>query len=330
MPEEFRLDDEEMQSTLTELRSNESGGASEEESRAVSPSGTVPDGAASSSPADGAFKAPQGTEKAAMTAALGNEPTRQQVEAWRAMPKSWKKEMEQEWSATPDKAKQYVHERETQALDGIRQYKSVADKWTSTYTPYKQWFDHYKIDPYDAFNRLASTHIILKYGKPEDRQKYAQQLIRDYGLDSFLQSQGQPQQGQIPPEILESVYGLRNEVDGLKAQQYEKELASKREAVTTFFNDQKNEFAMDLKDDILQILELGAATSLEQAYEIAKWQNPSVRERLLMREIENATKPKRTGPSNIKPSSVPASPTDGADESIDDTMRATLGRINSR
>lgn len=337
MPD-FNLDDDDMQSTLTALRDTSgenTGSASEDESRASPPSGASDDGAASPSAADptptnGVYKEPVGQEKAAMAAALGTDPSRQQVEAWRGMPKSWKKEMEKTWGVLPPEAQQYVHQREGEALNGIRQYKEVADKWQNTYTPYKQWFDHYKIDPHDAFGRLASTHIILKYGKPEDRQRYAQQLIKDYGLESFLGQQNGQQPANVPPEVLEQVYGIRNEVEGLKAQQYERQVAEKRQQVISFFNDSKNEFAVELKDDIQQLLEKGEATTLEQAYERAMWLNPAVRERLMQRQIEAATKPQRKGPLNIKPSSVPASPTDGADESIDDTMRATLGKINSR
>jgi hypothetical protein len=263
--------------------------------------------------------------------ALGPNPTQQQIEQWRSMPKSWRKEMEQEWNAVPDKAKQYVHERESQALEGIRQYKTVADRWGQTLDPYKQWFDHYKIDPHEAFGRLATSHIILKYGKPEDRAKYAQMLINDYGLQSYLQQAAQnPNQPLQPDPNAERLNQLESEFERLQREDYERKVSEKKQAVVGFFNDPQNEFAMDLKEDILTVLELGAANTLEQAYEIAKWQNPAVRERLLARQIEEATKPPRNAPSNIRPSSVPASPTDTADESMDDTMRQTLSRINSR
>jgi hypothetical protein len=247
------------------------------------------------------------------------------------MPKSWRKEMEADWNAVPDKAKQYVHERESQALEGIRQYKSVADKWNGTMEPYKQWFDHYKIDPHDAFGRLATSHIILKYGKPEDRAQYAQMLINDYGLQAYLQQAAQnPGQPLQPDPNTERLNRMESEFERIQREDYERKVDEKRQSVVSFFNDPKNEFAADLKEDILTVLQLGAANTLEQAYEIAKWQNPSVRERLLQRQIEEATKPPRSGPPNIKPSSVPASPTDNADESLDDTMRQTLNRINNR
>lgn len=324
MPEPFTLDESDFQTSLTEIRSTESGSASEGESRASPPSGAPTESAASSTPAAPA----EATQ--AEKAVLGENATPQQVEAWRAMPKAWKKEMEKTWNGLPPEAMQYINERETQAHAGISQYKTVADKWNNTLTPFKQWFDHYKIDPQEAFHRLATAHIILKYGKPEDRQRYAQMLVKDYGLDSFI---GQPQgeQGQQQPaQLPEEIYQLKTELDGIKARDYERQVEEKRQAVTKFFGDPKNEFAMELKDDIQELLEQGAATTLEQAYEKAMWLNPVVRTKLTQREVENATKPPRKGPSNIKPSSVPASPTDGADESIDDTLRATLGRINSR
>lgn len=318
MPDEFSLDDSELQSTLSEIQNSDTGGASGSEAGVSPPSGASSDGTASPSSATPSEKA-----------VLGQNATPQQVDAWRAMPKSWRKEMEQHWNTSPDPVKQYVHERETQALQGITQYKQVADRWNGAVQPFQQWFDHYQINPTEAFQKLATTHIILKYGKPEDRVQYARMLMQDYGLAPYFQQMAQGQQP-TPNQTNEEFLQLQNRLEGFEKREYERELGKKRESVVAFFNDPKNEFAADLKDDILQVLELGAANTLEQAYQIAMWQNPSVRERLMSREIEKATKPPRRGPPNIKPSSVPTSPTDDKDESIDDTMRQALNRINSR
>jgi hypothetical protein len=259
--EDFQLDDGDLQGTLAEIQKNEPSSVPEGESRPSPASGAPTADAASSSPSnttppnkqsDGMLSPTKGEARA-----LGPNPTQQQIEQWRSMPKSWRKEMEADWNAVPDKAKQYVHERESQALEGIRQYKSVADKWNGTMEPYKQWFDHYKIDPHDAFGRLATSHIILKYGKPEDRAQYAKMLIQDYGLQAYLQQAAQaqdPNQPLQPDPNAERVYRLEGEFQRLQQEDYDRKVAEKKQAVISFFNDSKNEFAADLKDDILQVL----------------------------------------------------------------------------
>ena len=111
---------------------------------------------------------------------------------------------------------------------------------------------------------------------------------------------------------------------------YNQKLQENMKTVETFFADPKNEFAAELQDDILKQFEQGRASTLQEAYEQAMWLNPGVRQKLMSREVENATKPKRPGPPNVKSSSVAPTPTESGDESIEETMKATLQRMKSR
>ncbi len=245
------------------------------------------------------------------------------ADPWRTPPQSWKKDYHRYWDKFDPQVMQYIHQREKEALDGIRQYKAVADRWNKAIEPFKQWFDHYKIDPLDAFNRLATSHIILKYGRPEDRKKWAQQLIDDYGLQEVLS-------GASAPQSQQELQAIRSELDSLRKDLYERQLQENLAVVNAFFADPKNEFAEEVKEDILALLEKGVASTLQEAYEKAIWLNPVVRAKVQQREIENAVKPKRQAPTNLKSSSVSPAPTEEEDESIEDTMKAALARINSR
>jgi len=319
MPEEFDLGSsmeetyKEIQTGGSELEATDSGASPPPSTPAASPSvESSAAAAAPSHPTDG------------MTPA--------QVEAWHSMPKSWQKEMEAKWTGVDPDVKRYVHKREQQALDGIMQYKGEVDQWGQTMEPFKKWFDHYKIDPRDAFKRLATSHIVLKYGKPEDRAKWAQQLVQDYGLAEVLGLQQGSPQGQAPAHQpqMEPVYQLEQRLNAVQEELYNRQLKENMQTVEKFFADSANEYAAELQDDILKLFEKGAASTLQEAYEQAKWLNPTVRQKILQREVEAATKPRRPGPPNVKSSSVAPAPTEGQDESIDDTMMATLQRIKSR
>lgn len=323
MPEEFDLGSS-MEETYAEIQQGTGGGEPPSDS-GVSPSPTTPDVSPATSPAQGDVAAPT-QAPAGMTPA--------QAEAWRSMPKSWKKEMEQYWGTLPPQVMEFVHTREKQALDGIMQYKGVADQWNETMTPFQKWFDHYKIDPRDAFKRLATSHIVLKYGRPEDRARWAQQLIQDYGLAEVLGLGNAPQaQGTAPAhqvQVPEYAFQLEQRLNAIQEDLYNRSLKENIATVEKFFNDPANEFAAELQDDILKLFEKGAASTLQDAYEQARWLNPAVRDKILKREIENATKPPTRGPLNVRSSSVAPAPTEAADESIEDTMKATLHRIRTR
>jgi hypothetical protein len=253
--------------------------------------------------------------------------------AWDSMPKSWRKEMEARWGGVDPEVRKYVHEREKQALDGIMQYKSQADRWSQTTQPFQKWFEHYKIDPHEAFGRLAQSHIVLKYGKPEDRARYAQQLVQDYGLAEVLGLQPKAQQGQGPsPAALpnEQLVQMQQRLDAVQDAMYQQQLKENMAVAEKFFSDPANEYAAELQEDILRLFEQGRASTLQEAYETAKWQNPAIRQKLIQREVQAAAKPSRPGPLNVKPSSVSPAPTESADESIEETMKATLERIRSR
>lgn len=259
-------------------------------------------------------------------------------EPWEAMPKSWKKDYEPKWPTVDPEVRKYVHQREKEQLDGIMQYKTVADKWGNTVQPFQQWFDHYKVDPHEAFKRLANAHIVMKWGKPEDRKAYAQELVKDYelwdalGLQKPATAGANGAQVAVPPEV----EALKSRVDyitqSLQTEEYNRNL----QKVQTFFADPKNEFAEELQPDILKIIQLtrqaGQDISLEQAYEQAKWNSIPVRQKLFQRQLEEASKPGKGGTPNVKPSSAPANPTDGdgKDESLDDTLKATLSNIRKK
>jgi len=251
---------------------------------------------------------------------------------WDTMPKSWKKDFESKWGTIDPDVRRNIHEREKQALDGIMQYKSAADKWAATMEPYKQWFDHYKIDPHDAFKRLATSHIILKYGRPEDRAKWAQQLVQDYGLADILKGAATDAQTgtAAQPQNNEDIWQIRQQLEAVQRDLYDRQIKDNMSAVEKFFADPANKYAAELQEDIQKLFEQGRASTLQEAYETAMWLNPSVRKKLMDEEIAAATRPTVKGPPNVKSSPVAPAPTEEVEDSIEETMRATLQRMQSR
>jgi hypothetical protein len=123
---------------------------------------------------------------------------------------------------------------------------------------------------------------------------------------------------------------MQQRLDAVQDAMYQQQLKENMAVAEKFFSDPANEYAADLQEDILKLFEQGRASTLQEAYEVAKWQNPGIRQKLIEREVQAAAKPSRPGPLNVRPSSVSPAPTESADESIEETMKATLERIRSR
>lgn len=247
-------------------------------------------------------------------------------EPWRSPPKSWKREMHDYYSRTDPQVMQYIHQREEEALRGIGQYKSVADKWNQTLTPYAKMIQQYNLNPHDIVSSLTAAHTILKFGTPQQKMAVVQLLDRDYGLRQFFQ-----QNGQIAPPSGPDFSPIANKVQELEARLNQGAEATATTEVERFIADPANEFAADAAPNMLKLLEQGRASSLKEAYDIAVKTDPVLFERYIAKVVETRT---RGGggkpPTNVRPSGVPSRTAGTTRGTIDDTMRATLATIQSR
>ncbi len=263
-------------------------------------------------------EAPEAAEPAAASPPL---------EAWRALPKSWAKDMESHYGSLPPEVQQYVHKRDQDYLNGIMEYKTPLDTWNKTVEPFKPVFDHYNINPQEAFSRLANAHLTLKFGDPEQRAALAQEVIKDYNLAEYM-GQGTGEAAQ-PNPLNDQVRGLQARLDAYEGGQQREAAAKTKQEVESFFSDPAHEFSREVVTDMIDLVKSGAAPDLKAAYERAIWTNPEVRQKLVEREAAKIAKPP-AAPRNVRSSSVPPAPTGSGNESIEETLQQTLAKINSR
>ena len=243
-------------------------------------------------------------------------------EPWESLPKAWKKDYEPKWQSFDPEIRRYIHEREKQQLDGIMQYKTVADKWNDTVKPFDPAFKQFGIDPHQAFATITNNHMILKYGTPEQRAAVAKKIIADYNLAEYMQSQGAPAPQQYDPRLFARL-------DALETTIRTRDMKAAEAEVAKFFSNADNEFAKDLAPDMNRVLEAGLAASLEDAYEMAKWQNQGTRAKLLEREAAKIAGNRKPNLREVRSSDTPPAPTGGASETIDETMANTLARLQN-
>ena len=271
-----------------------------------------------------------------------------QPPAWATPPKSWKKDYHPHYQGLADPVKQYLHEREKQALDGIMHYKTQVDPYERMASQYKPFLEQAGASMPEVAESMLRAHIALTYGDDQSKAQFLHQLIEGYGLQPLLQqmygmqqAQGQQGQGQFDPSVMtnylrqyheQAIAPIAARVSAWeKAQEQEKFAASQKE-VDSFFADPQNKHAAEVGPDMIDLMKNGIATTLKDAYEKACHLNPTVRAKLMQEAIEAATKSPARPPRNVRSGQTPPASTkqDDAGQDMEATMRETLRSINNR
>jgi len=252
---------------------------------------------------------------------------------WDALPKSWKKEMEQDYKGAPESVRKYVHEREKQVLNGISQYRRGHDSWNQVLTPFAEVLKEFPdANPMEILQTLAQNHIQMIQATPEERVQHAQALARGYGVSLTAAQANAVQAAQsgedLTPRQISQIQRLLDPVlDPVRqtSAYVQKQLQdSATSEVDKFFSDPNNEFANELENDILQVMKSGQARSLPEAYELAILRNPGVKAKyftsLASRHVSKPTLPSLP---NLKGAALPPKVKAGT---IDQTFETILDK----
>lgn len=197
------------------------------------------------------------------------------------MPRTWKKEMEAHWSKTPKEVQEYAIHREADVSRGMQMYSDSHKNWTALLQPYQEVLAKYpNVNPVQLLSSLMNAHLTMTFGNAEQKVALFRKLQQDYkvSLDGTP-----PQQAAIPPEFTQRMDFLENSFRTMASSSQEK-------LVNEFFSDPKNEYANEVAPDIVRLLKGGAAADLPSAYEMAIWQNPAVRAKLIKKQVDEDAK----------------------------------------
>jgi hypothetical protein len=209
----------------------------------------------------------------------------------RALPKSWKKDMEGHWKTLPKEVHDYVYAREADVMRGLQQYQEGYKQWDQLLKPYGGLFQQNPdVNPVQLMQNLMNTHLqLLNPSLPADQKaQIGQRILESYGIKLA----GQPA---APADENSAITALQQRLD--RAEQIARQAADRLTAreraeydagvkeweskIETFASDPKNKFFADVGNDILRFVQTGAASSLEAAYELACYANPVVRAKIL-------------------------------------------------
>ena len=264
-------------------------------------------------------------------------------EPWNALPKSWKKEMEDHWKTSSPDVRRYVHERETQIQNGISQYRTNADNWNKVTSPFQEVMKEYpNANLSEIISTLANNHLQMMRATPAERVQHAVALARGYGVeltvkeakaavaaaadnaappanDGFSEAQIAYLNNSLGPIVQQA----RASAEYVEAQR----TATAQAEVDKFFSDPKNEFVNEVGNDILQIMQNRQANNLAEAYEIAVLRNPAVKPRYITSLAAKSAPPLSTAPKlpNVKSTATPLkSPAKAG--TMDDTLAEVIAK----
>jgi hypothetical protein len=258
----------------------------------------------------------------------------------RRAPSSWKPDAQAAFlkadrgePLTPQEIKILTAEAEKRENDyhkGIEGFKTHAQKarqFEQAIAPYQQTLSQLGMDAPTAINKLLEADHKLRYSDPIAKAQYFQNLAQQYGID-LGQVQNIPQQDPQTQYLMQQLNELRQTQQMWQNSIQEQERSKANHELESFATSEKTHFEA-VRGDMADLLESGKAQSLDQAYEMAIWMRPDVRQTLIEQqrieaqknyEQQQRTQRAKTASVSVKGSS----PSSGGSQPPSGDLRALL------
>ena len=213
------------------------------------------------------------------TAAAPTEEKTEEDPVWRRPPASWKKDYHETWNLADDKLKQYAWQRESEMKAGVEPLISkaqFADQMQEVLNPYMNTIQGLGIDAPKAVKALMEADHALRYSTPQEKRQYFARLAQSYGVNLNEMGNDLPQQAVDPTiyALQNELNNVRGEVQGWKQQQEQQQNQALLGEINNF--SQKAEHFEEARPAMIQLLQSGMATDLDDAYEKAIRLNPEL------------------------------------------------------
>ena len=256
-----------------------------------------------------------------------------------AAPNTWKKQAQDAWSKADPAIRSEVERREADFHKGIEQYKTAAtygQTMERAMQPFAATIQSLGLSPDKAVSELMAADHKLRYGSADQKNAYFAQLAQSYGID--LAGVKAPEQQYVDPNIsamqqrVQQLEGHIQHQSLLGQQQAEATLNSE---ISNFAADPKHSHFESVKGHMAALLQAGQVPDLASAYEQAVYANPQTRALVIAQQqtdarAEDSKKAQAAkAAASVNTRSRPAMPTSQPIGSMDDTIRATLRKMQS-
>jgi hypothetical protein len=214
-------------------------------------------------------------------------------------PSTWKKEYVQIWDKMEKgeqiskedftKFAEYANQRESEYKKGVSTYKAEADRarsYEEAIAPFVPELQSQNITPAAWINNLGRAHMILSKAPYNEKVQMFQRLAQDYGIQLGEDGLSVPQTDAYTQQLMNQLNQVNQEVYTIKNRFQQEEHSRLIGEIERVRSDAEKFPHFDvLREQMAQLLELGAAPDLETAYKKAVRMNDDVwaleQERLL-------------------------------------------------
>lgn len=186
---------------------------------------------------------------------------------------------------------QEAERRESDFHKGVSEFKSHSERakaYDAAIAPYQQHLQSLGVDAPTAINALMRADMTLRTSDPVTKAQYFAQLAKEYNID-LNQLQEPPQLDPQTQYLMNELQVLRNQQQMWQNQARQQEQAIAHEQLASFATPDRPHFDA-VRNEMATLLETGSAKDLQEAYEMAVWMRPDIRQSLLDQQRAEAQK----------------------------------------
>ena len=216
----------------------------------------------------------------------------------RKPPSSWKPEAQTAWTKadkgeplTAEEVRLLALEAERREGDfhkGVQEFKTHSERaraYDNVITPYRDYLQTLGVDAPTAINALLNADKTLRTGDPATKAAYFQRLAQEYGIDL-----GQvQQQAPVDPQtqyLMQQMQSLRQQQEMWQNSIQQQERAKAEQEIADFSAGKPHLDAV--RGDMADLLQSGKAKKLNDAYDMAVWMRPDIRQTLIEQQRADA------------------------------------------
>lgn len=186
---------------------------------------------------------------------------------------------------------QEAERRESDFHKGLEQFKGHSERaqqYEQAIAPFRGYLEQLQVDAPTAIGHLLKTEYALRTADPVTKMQTFQRLAQDYGID-LGQLQQMPQQDPQQQYLMQQLNELRFQQQQWQNQIQNQEQMRAQQELAQFATEEKQHFDA-VRSDMADLLESGKAKSLQEAYDMAVWMRPDIRQTLLDQQRAEAQK----------------------------------------
>lgn len=186
---------------------------------------------------------------------------------------------------------QEAERRESDFHKGVEQFKTHSERaraYDAAIAPYQDHLQRLGVDAPTAIQALMKADVTLRTSDQATKMQYFAQLAREYGID-LGQMQNMPQQDPQTQYLMSQLQELRQQQQMWQNQIAQQEQQRVQQELQSFATAERPHFDA-VRGQMATLLETGEAKSLQEAYDMAVWMRPDIRQSLLDQQRAEAQK----------------------------------------